>query len=268
MKRILIAAVLSLAIHGLLLGTEFGGHERKSIGSPRVHVMAMRLTCIKPQGEKSATRGLDLRKPAGKKITKRKSEADHRILRPKPRKKPLKPERSVHSFTKPERKIKALKEAPDIKHELKPEAVPVAEKPETVKESAERLAPEAVAGSGGFSSVPGAAFGDAPSMGGQPGGGLPGGSGLQEVRPLYRVNPPPKYPRVARRRGNQGTVVVEVLVDESGRVGDLRMIKSSGYNNLDKAAITAVKKWTFEPGSKNGRRVAMWVRVPVRFQLD
>ncbi|MDO9566129.1 MAG: energy transducer TonB [Candidatus Desulfaltia sp.] len=85
--------------------------------------------------------------------------------------------------------------------------------------------------------------------------------------PLYRINPLPKYPRIARKRGYQGTVVLDVLVDRNGRVGDLRLFTSSGYSILDRKAIESVKVWLFEPGMKGDKKLDMWVRVPVRFQL-
>ena len=90
---------------------------------------------------------------------------------------------------------------------------------------------------------------------------------VREAVPLYRVNPPPEYPRLARKRGYQGTVVLEVLVDQNGRVGDLRLFTSSGHSILDKKAMASVKEWLFEPGMKGDKKLDMWVRVPVRFEL-
>jgi len=90
---------------------------------------------------------------------------------------------------------------------------------------------------------------------------------IREARPLYRSNPPPKYPVVARRRGFQGNMVLEVLVGQIGNVIDLRVLSSSGYPILDRAAETAVKNWTFEPGMRGQDKVEMWVRVPIRFEL-
>jgi protein TonB len=72
---------------------------------------------------------------------------------------------------------------------------------------------------------------------------------------------------VARRRGHQGTVFLEVLVDRSGGVRDLRVLKSSGYATLDDAALSSVKNWLFEPGMRGDQPVEMWVKLPVRFQL-
>jgi len=91
---------------------------------------------------------------------------------------------------------------------------------------------------------------------------------VREAVPLYRINPPPRYPRTARRRGAQGTVVLSVYVDEQGRAANLWIFESSGYRVLDNAALEAVKKWSFEPGRKGDTRVAMWVNVPVRFELQ
>ena len=84
---------------------------------------------------------------------------------------------------------------------------------------------------------------------------------------MYRTNPSPHYPRLARKRGYEGTVVLEVLVDPSGRVKDLQVFKSGGYAILDKAAVASVKDGLFEPGMKGDEKVEMWVKIPIRFQL-
>jgi len=90
---------------------------------------------------------------------------------------------------------------------------------------------------------------------------------LQEAYPRYQLNDPPVYPNLARKRGMQGTVVLQVLVNGQGRVNDIRLDVSSGYSMLDRAASAAVKKWIFEPGRKGDSTVPMWVRVPVIFEL-
>ena len=90
---------------------------------------------------------------------------------------------------------------------------------------------------------------------------------IQEAIPIYRKCPPPTYPRIARRRGYEGTVFLEVLVNEEGKVSDLRLFQSCGHRVLDKAALASVKYWLFEPGKKGDEKVEMWVKVPIRFQL-
>ena len=90
---------------------------------------------------------------------------------------------------------------------------------------------------------------------------------IHEARPIYRSNPPPTYPRIARIRGYQGDVMLDVLVNKNGTVGDLKVIKSSGYPLLDRAAKSSVKNWLFEPGMVGNEKLKMWVRVPIRFEL-
>ncbi|MBU1710128.1 MAG: energy transducer TonB [Proteobacteria bacterium] len=90
---------------------------------------------------------------------------------------------------------------------------------------------------------------------------------IQLARPLYKKNPPPKYPASARRNRQEGTVLLEVFVNDRGRVEELKIFRTSSYKALDRVALAAVENWEFEPGLKNGKPVSMWVRVPVRFVL-
>jgi protein TonB len=89
-----------------------------------------------------------------------------------------------------------------------------------------------------------------------------------EAEPLYARNPTPAYPAMARRRGYQGTVLLNVLVAADGTVQVVTMGQSSGYPMLDQAAEKSVVAWAFKPGTRGGRAVEMWVRVPVRFALQ
>ncbi len=85
--------------------------------------------------------------------------------------------------------------------------------------------------------------------------------------PRYKENPPPNYPRVARTRGYEGRTLLRVEVFETGKVGRIEITTSSGFEILDTAALNSVKKWTFVPGTKNGKKIRQWVMVPVRFDL-
>ncbi len=76
----------------------------------------------------------------------------------------------------------------------------------------------------------------------------------------------PVYPYVARCRGICGTVVVRALVGADGRVRDARIAAS--VPGLDRAALTAVRKWTFTPARAAGRAVEAWLDVPVRFPSE
>jgi protein TonB len=88
-----------------------------------------------------------------------------------------------------------------------------------------------------------------------------------DAQPKYKENPPPLYPKIARRRGYEGRTVLRVEVLESGRVGQLEIATSSGFDVLDNAALESVKGWSFFPGTRNGNKIRQWVMVPVRFSL-
>jgi protein TonB len=91
---------------------------------------------------------------------------------------------------------------------------------------------------------------------------------LQMAYPRYQSNAPPLYPGLARKRGQEGTVILQVLVNSQGSVDELEIEITSGFVLLDRAAATAVRKWLFEPGQRDAAGVPMWVRVPVTFKLE
>jgi len=93
-------------------------------------------------------------------------------------------------------------------------------------------------------------------------------STIVKAVPLYHRNPKPEYPRLSRKRSQQGTVVLEVRVREDGSGADVSISKSSGFGLLDKSAVKTVFRWQFIPGSLNGRPVGMEVLVPVQFVLE
>ncbi len=88
-----------------------------------------------------------------------------------------------------------------------------------------------------------------------------------KVMPIYRQNKQPPYPAMAKRRGYEGVVLLNVLVDTEGMVSEIKIKNSSGHISLDRAALKTVKNWLFAPAIEGGRRVVMWVDIPVEFQL-
>jgi protein TonB len=83
-------------------------------------------------------------------------------------------------------------------------------------------------------------------------------------RPLSQ----PEYPPSSRRAGESGTVILEVYVLETGRVGEARVKQSSGFPRLDEAAVREVKRsWRLVPGTENGKPVPMWGQFAVTFKL-
>lgn len=84
----------------------------------------------------------------------------------------------------------------------------------------------------------------------------------------YLNNPPPQYPSTARRRKQEGTVMVDVLVSALGRPKGLSIAKSSGVELLDMAALQAIQQWKFVPAKQGSRIVEARVRVPITFRLN
>ena len=131
------------------------------------------------------------------------------------------------------------------KSEETTEDIPEAVKSANIKDSATRAEPQA----------------------NQEGQDAPLSGALHMAYPRYQLNDPPLYPDLARKRGQEGTVILRVLVNKEGRVDDLEIEDSSGFGVLDRAALASVKKWSFEPGRRGEERMQMWVRIPVTFKL-
>jgi len=83
----------------------------------------------------------------------------------------------------------------------------------------------------------------------------------------YLSNPKPDYPEEARRRRQQGVVLVSVEVGADGRASEVALARSSGFPLLDEAAVQAVRRWMFDPARATGLPVPSRVEVPVRFSL-
>jgi len=102
------------------------------------------------------------------------------------------------------------------------------------------------------------------------GGDAAGGDGTPNsiAHADYASNPRPAYPAIARRRGQQGTVTVRVLVGADGSVERAEVADSSGFDALDDAALETVRsRWRFVPARHDGLAVESWVLVPIRFAL-
>lgn len=84
----------------------------------------------------------------------------------------------------------------------------------------------------------------------------------------YLNNPPPEYPRLSRRMGEQGKVVVRVLIGADGSAQKAEINRSSGYDRLDQAALATVLKWRYVPGKRGDKPEAMWFNVPINFVLE
>ncbi|MCK9740764.1 energy transducer TonB [Pseudomonas syringae] len=83
----------------------------------------------------------------------------------------------------------------------------------------------------------------------------------------YLRNPAPEYPSLAMRRGWEGTVLLRVHVLASGKPGEIQIQKSSGRDQLDDAALAAVKRWSFVPARQGDVAQDGWVSVPIDFRI-
>jgi protein TonB len=141
-------------------------------------------------------------------------------------------------------------------------AKPTPPAPEVAHAKASPLAPE---GSGGGGSDTERVDGFGPGSGGGHGGGHGEGAGEPVA---YARNPAPPYPLSARRRGEEGVVVLDVLVGMDGSVNEVAVRRSSGHASLDASARETVeRRWRFQPAVERGTPVARRVAVPIRFRL-
>ncbi len=77
----------------------------------------------------------------------------------------------------------------------------------------------------------------------------------------------PKYPEIAQEAGIEGTVVVQVFVDEKGRVKETVILKGIPNTGLDEAATDAIRIVRFKPAKQRERAVGVWISIPVNFRL-
>lgn len=215
MKRILIAAIIAVGIHGLFLGIEFDRTRGGFSERPKFRIVTMTLVSRQPK------------KAESKPVTNKHVSVDRNKKKAEKKKLLAKPEKKKHVIRSSNAAKNNLTQEPAI---------------DILKDRSSTEAKQSFLDSQGFNSV-------------------------KKAIPIYDKNPSPEYPLIARRRGFQGTVVLEVMVDRNGRVGDLKVLKSSGYKVLDRAASASVRDWIFKPAIKGNEKIEMWVRVPVCFQL-
>jgi len=266
LKRLLLAAALALIVHGFLLSLELDLPKHKPLAPPKIET----LTLTFPQVEQARLNPF----PSSE-------------VTPHPTRSFVSPNPSNHTMEKtpPKKKSRIAhardEQAPVSPRELSktmaPDSLALATLPGTREEDSDREPLSRTEGAAGVMGEEGrweAGPGGARTSAGEGSGHAPGrdptysfSASILEAIPAYRANPSPEYPAIARRRGYEGTVLVEVLVNRDGRVEDLRLSQSSGYSVLDQAAMNSMRGWLFEPATINDKKVEMWVKVPVRFHL-
>lgn len=152
--------------------------------------------------------------------------------------KPKKVVEKILPIEKPvERLVEATTEPPKVEEITKPEAAPIlAAEPAKAPPKAEPVVEEKIE--------------------------------LPRFGVAYLNNPTPDYPALSVRKGEEGRVLMRVLVSADGAAEDVKIEKSSGFDRLDNAAVAAVKKWRFIPAKKNNQPMSAYVRVPMPFILE
>lgn len=88
-------------------------------------------------------------------------------------------------------------------------------------------------------------------------------SGVEYLQP-----PQPDYPPIAKRNGEEGKVMLRVLVSDGGRPEKVDVQKSSGYARLDEAARQAALRARFKPHLEDGKPVAVYALIPINFAIQ
>ena len=77
-----------------------------------------------------------------------------------------------------------------------------------------------------------------------------------------------EYPKASLMNEEQGTVSMSFLVNPDGTVADSKLEKTSGFKNLDKAALKSISACKFKPGTKDGAPAQTWTKVDYAWKLD
>jgi TonB family protein len=88
-----------------------------------------------------------------------------------------------------------------------------------------------------------------------------------DSEPVPISRPDPEYPTVSRRMRHEGRVVLNLLIDENGRVVDIDVISGVPRTRLDRAASDAARRWIYRPATKDGVEVKVWKTAEFIFKL-
>lgn len=84
----------------------------------------------------------------------------------------------------------------------------------------------------------------------------------------YLDNPKPHYPKVSRKLGEAGKVLLRVRVSAAGLPEHIELKHTSGFPRLDQVALDTVMRWRFVPARRGNEAIASWVLVPITFKLQ
>ena len=85
--------------------------------------------------------------------------------------------------------------------------------------------------------------------------------------PQAVYTPEPRYSYFARQFGQQGMVILKIIVDKTGAVVQPVIVRPVGFG-LDEQAVTSVRTWKFRPAMRDGKPVAVEMTIEVAFHLE
>ena len=84
-------------------------------------------------------------------------------------------------------------------------------------------------------------------------------------RPLYPIRP--VYPYIAQEAGIEGQVLIQCFIDKNGTVKETIILKGIPNSGLNESAINAIKEARFRPAKQRGKKVGVWITIPINFEL-
>ncbi len=181
---------------------------------------------------------------------------------PPPKEDKPKPPPAAAPIIPKDMKVRILEKPPPPKELVAPVEMPQEKPPEEDPDKDKGVAIYGKQGEGDPAGLEG-------GMDGGKAGGMKGVIELPDgaVPPKAKAsNRPPEYPREMRKEGRIGYVTLRIIVDANGNVTDIQTL--DGDEPFVTEAITAVKKWRYEPATMNGVPIAVYRNIKIKFKLD
>ena len=257
-RDLILGVVLSLLVHGVLLGLPFSSGGRRSILTHQS--IPLEISFVKLEVHEDAT-------PKAKPISINHPERVRQGVKVSEKKVTKRPEKSPSGLGKkpitPLKEKRTLTRAPEPF--IPPPQAKITDNAPQQKEGGAKKAPLASPLPSAEDQLEAEDF-DASLIPKR--GNVSRSRLLTLARPRYDQNPKPPYPRIARRRGYEGVVVLKVEILSDGRVGEVLTKRSSGHPILDRSALKTVKKWKFIPAKRGEELIRVWAEIPIKFQLE
>ena len=139
-----------------------------------------------------------------------------------------------------------------------------AEKPAPIQQQQQTQSPQTSSQNKSESTLPNASVAPATTGGAS---GTPIQTDIGKLIVVYQPDADAYYPSFSKRSGEQGEVVVKLIIDETGLVEEVAMLRSSAYPRLDRAATEIGKRYRFKPFLVNGSPARISTNLAIRFNL-